>query len=130
MVTCSVNASVSRQGTDVSATTGNPPPTSEKLITTEVRCRSGEPVVLSALIQNETSSVTERTPFLSKLPLFGNLFKADKETEEQTKMVIYLVPVLDEKEKDNKQQKIQEDDYSFYERLLEKYVFAGEKYGN
>lgn len=127
MITCSVNASVSRQGTDVSSTTGNPPPTSEKIITTEVRCRSGEPVVLSALIQNENSSVTGRVPLLSKIPLLGNLFKSKKNTEEQTKMVIYLVPVLDDKSLYQTRNPALEEDSSFYKRILERYVFAGGK---
>ncbi len=129
MVTCNVNASVSRQGTDVSSTTGNPPPTSEKIITTEVRCRSGEPVVLSALIQNEDSSVIERTPFISKIPLIGSLFKSKKQSEEQTKMVIYLVPVLDEKGSFEKQIESVEDDGIFFRRLLEKFVFEGDTNG-
>lgn len=129
MVTCSVNASVSRQGTDVSSTTGNPPPTSEKIITTEVRCRSGEPVVLSALIQNEDSTVTGRTPVLSKIPLLGNLFKSKKNMEEQTKMVIYLVPVLDDKEKFTQTTSVPEKDSVYFERLLNKYVFNGETNG-
>ncbi|MBO4321344.1 MAG: hypothetical protein J5857_12825, partial [Treponema sp.] len=62
MITTKVTASVSRQGADTSSTTGNPPPTSEKVITTEVLCKSGEPIVLSGLVQNESSFIEQRTP--------------------------------------------------------------------
>lgn len=92
MITSKITASVSRQGTDVSSTTGNPPPSSEKVITTEVRAKSGEPVILSGLIQNEESQAVSRTPILSKIPLLGNLFKAKNKSSEKTEMVIYLVP--------------------------------------
>lgn len=92
MITSKVTASVSRRGTDVSSTTGNPPPTSEKIITTEVQCKSGEPVVLSGLVQSAESETSERTPFLSKIPLLGIFFKGEHKTQEMTDIVIYLVP--------------------------------------
>lgn len=92
MITSKVTASVSRQGADLSSKTGNPPPTSEKTITTEVLGKSGEPVVLSGLLQNEQSLVEERMPFVSKIPILGWFFKSYKQTKENTEMVIYLVP--------------------------------------
>ncbi len=92
MITSKITASMSRQGTDTSSTTGNPPPTSEKVITTEVRARSGEPVVLSGLIQNEESETQSRVPILSKIPLLGLLFKGKSTSSEKTELVIYLVP--------------------------------------
>lgn len=85
MVTSTVTATVSRRGTDLSSTTGNPPPTTEKIVTTEVCCKSGEPVILSGLIQD---SVSIDKKFLGG---FGK-------TKEKSQMVIYLVPhVQDEK---------------------------------
>ncbi len=92
MITSKVTASVSRQGTDNSAFTGNPPPTSEKLVTTEVCCKSGQPVVLSGLIQMAESEQQKRSPLISKIPLIGNLFKNKDKTRESMQMVIYLVP--------------------------------------
>ena len=95
VVTSMVTASVSRQGIDTSASTGNPPPTTEKLVTTEVCGRSGEPIVLSGLLQNSTSASEVRTPLISKLPLLGNLFKSKSKTKEKEQMVIFLVPHVD-----------------------------------
>ena len=92
MITSKITASVSRQGIDSSASTGNPPPTSEKVITTEVRAKSGEPVVLSGLIQNEESEMESGVPFLSKIPILGWLFKTKNVSAEKTELVIYLVP--------------------------------------
>lgn len=92
MITSRITASVSRQGTDLSTTTGNPPPTSEKVITTEVRAKSGEPVVLSGLVQEESNENVSRIPLISRIPLLGRLFKAEEKSAEKTELVIYLLP--------------------------------------
>lgn len=92
MITTKITASVSRQGADTSSKTGNPPPSSEKIVSTEVRTKSGEPVVLSGLVQNEESKTSAGVPFLSKIPLLGKLFKSENSEMEKTEMVIYLVP--------------------------------------
>lgn len=102
MITSKVTASVSRQGIDTSSSTGNPPPTSEKIVTTEVCGKSGEPVILSGLLQTADSSEEKRAPFLSKIPLLGELFKSKGKTKESTQMVIYLVPHIEgEKDRSN-----------------------------
>ena len=54
--------------------------------------KSGEPIVLSGLIQNEETWSEKRTPWISKIPLLGWLFKSNNRTTEKTEMVIYLVP--------------------------------------
>jgi hypothetical protein len=95
MITTTVVASVSKRGADVSSTIGNPPPTSERVLTTQVRARSGETVVLSGLRQNDSTIVEQRTPFISKVPILGWFFKSRNTTTENTQMIIYLVPHVD-----------------------------------
>jgi type II secretory pathway component GspD/PulD (secretin) len=95
MITTTITAEVSKRGADVSSSTGNPPPTSEKILTTQVRSRSGETVVLSGLRQNDSTIVEERVPFISKIPILGWFFKSRNTTNEKTQMVIYLVPHVD-----------------------------------
>lgn len=94
MITSCVKAVVSRQGSDTSSSTGNPPPTSEKLVTTEVCCKSGEPVVLSGLLQN--SVTTEKKGFL--------LMPREK-TKEKTQMIIYLVPHIENEKRKSENRK-------------------------
>lgn len=106
MITSKVTASVSRRGNDTSASTGNPPPTSEKVVTTEVCGKSGEPVVLSGLVQTAETGQEKRTPFLSKLPLLGNLFKSKNNTKENSQMVIYLVPHVEKLDSAYEEKKI------------------------
>ncbi len=99
VITSKVTASVSRQGNDSSSVTGNPPPTSEKIITTEVSGRSGEPVVLSGLIQVADTNQEKRTPLVSKIPLLGGLFKNKSSIKENLQMIIYLVPHIEGEQK-------------------------------
>jgi hypothetical protein len=95
MITTTVNASVSKRGADVSSNIGNPPPTSEKILTTQVRARSGETVVLSGLRQNDSSIVDQGVPLISKIPVLGWLFKSKNKISEKTQMILYLVPPVD-----------------------------------
>ena len=131
MITSKVTASVSRQGNDTSASTGNPPPTSEKIVTTEVCGKSGEPVVLSGLVQRAESQQEKRSTLISKIPLLGNLFKNKNKNLENMQMVIYLVPhvsmteglAMVEEEKC-------EDDFSWAQDGLMKLLFAYQKNEN
>lgn len=94
-ITSSVKASVSRRGTDTSAVTGNPPPTTEKILTTEVVGFAGEPVILTGLVQTSEAEDVSRTPFLSRIPIVGHFFKGQGNNREKTQMVIYLVPHIE-----------------------------------
>jgi type II secretory pathway component GspD/PulD (secretin) len=95
MITTTVTASVSKRGNDVSNVIGNPPPTSEKMLTTHVRARSGETVILSGLRQNDSTIIEQRVPLISRIPILGWLFQSKNNTTENTQMIIYLVPHVD-----------------------------------
>ena len=123
MITSKVTASVSRQGADLSSRTGNPPPTSEKIITTEVLGKSGEPIILTGLVQNEESVVEQRTPGLSKIPVLGWMFKARESSKEKTELVIYLVPHWDREDGTETSEK--EED--FYEHVYSTLVEASDE---
>lgn len=96
IITMQISTSVSKQGVDVSKKTGNPPPTSEKNITTKIRARNGEPVVLSGLSQSDFSQAEQGVPFISKIPFLGNLFKSKDVSNSKTEMTIYLLPHIEE----------------------------------
>lgn len=92
MVTMAVSATVSKQGEDTSSSTGNPPPTSEKVVTTNVRTPSGKPVVIGGLFQKSKNVSVKKIPLLGDIPLLGRLFRNIDESEEDTEMVVYIVP--------------------------------------
>lgn len=94
MITTKVKATISKRGADVSSSVGNPPPTFEKIITTEVQSESGVPVILSGLIQDDSVLIEQRSPLISKIPFLGKLFTSSVNTREKTEMHIYLIPRL------------------------------------
>lgn len=123
MVTVKVDAQVSKQGSTNSpsssaADTTTPPSTSEKKVSTNVRTKSGEPVVIGGLFQQEEDTAEKRLPFLGKIPLVGNFFKNRQDTAAESEFIIYLVPFVEKSggsvpdEKEN------------LERLMKKYQGA------
>jgi len=94
MITTTVTASVSSRGGDASNGVA-PPPTTEKVLTTHVRARSGEPIILSGLRQNDSTTIDQRVPFISRIPVLGWFFRSLNNTNENTQMIIYLVPHVD-----------------------------------
>ena len=96
MVTMKVNAVVSKQdesGANASATT-NPPPTSERVVNTQVRTKSGTPIVIGGLLQMEKTEMVSKTPFLGSIPLLGKLFRDITRSEITTEMIIYIIPYV------------------------------------
>ncbi len=95
MITMDVNATISKQGTDTSSTTGTLPPTSEKVVTTHVRTKVGTPVVISGLIQQDKETTVDKTPFLGDLPLLGLLFQKKTESFQNTQMDVNILPHIE-----------------------------------
>lgn len=95
MITMEVDTEVSKRGADVSADTGKPPTTYEKLIKTNVRTPVGEPVVIGGLIEEDTETIVQKIPVLGDIPLLGILFRSQKDSVNKTEFVIYIVPHVD-----------------------------------
>jgi type II secretory pathway component GspD/PulD (secretin) len=96
MVTMKVNAAVSKQdesGANTNATT-NPPPTSERVVNTQVRTKSGTPIVIGGLLQIEKIELVHKTPLLGSIPLIGRLFQDIIISDITTEMVIYIIPYV------------------------------------
>lgn len=94
MITMDISATLSRRGTDVSSDGTNPPPTSERVVDTQVRTRSGRPVVIGGLMQQDVSVNRRKTPLLGSIPLLGALFQSTTRSVEETELVLYLLPVV------------------------------------
>lgn len=102
MVTVKVDAQVSKQGSTDSSKAGNtvdtsvPPSTTEKKVSTNVRTKSGEPVIIGGLFQSEEDMSEKGVPLLSRIPVAGNLFKKKQSTVAESEFIIYLIPLVDE----------------------------------
>jgi type II secretory pathway component GspD/PulD (secretin) len=117
MITMKVNAAVSKQdesGINTSATT-NPPPTSERVVNTQVRTKSGTPVVIGGLLQSEKIENVIKLPILGSIPIIGKLFQDIVIQDNTTEMIIYIVPYV--------HNQVQTADYAKRnEEYLKKYV--------
>ncbi len=57
---------------------------------TQVRMKNGETLVIGGLIGSEESKNNSRIPFLSQLPILGNLFRNVSNSKTETEVVIFL----------------------------------------
>ena len=119
MITMEVAATVSKQGSDSSG--GNPPTTTEKVVSTHVRTPSGRPVVIGGLIQQDEDYTISKIPLLGDIPLLGLLFQSRVKSVDITEMVIYVVPHIEYPERE--QQSRQEE----AERIYRKYFTAADE---
>ena len=121
MVTVKVDAQVSKQGSvdSKSTETSNPPSTSEKKVSTSVRTKNGEPVIIGGLIQQEIDTTEKKLPILGKIPFLENLFKSKTESVADTEFVIYLVPLV---QSDSSVELTEEENLSRLKKKYEKVI--------
>lgn len=61
-------------------------------LSTTVKVKDGDVVIIGGLIKKEESLSENKTPLLSDIPIIGNLFKAHDRTQSNTELVILLQP--------------------------------------
>jgi type II secretory pathway component GspD/PulD (secretin) len=92
MVTMAVSASVSERGTESAGSVNQPPATTERIVNTQLRAKSGQMVTISGLTQWKKTETVSKIPWLGDIPFIGAAFRDIKEVDEETEMVIYIVP--------------------------------------
>lgn len=68
------------------------PQTSTREAETTVMVRDGETVVIGGLIRDEMSKVVREVPFLSRLPLVGELFRSRSTSSRRSEVLIFITP--------------------------------------
>lgn len=104
MVTMTVSSSLSERGSSEStdADQGIILPTNERVVSTQLRTPSGEPIILSGLIQRRNDNTQNKTIGLAEIPILGWLFKSKNNEEKFSEMAIYIVPrIMDSEEAGN-----------------------------
>ena len=79
---------------DMALAIGGIPGFRTREMTTTVQLREGETLVIGGLIQNEISEVVAEVPLLSSIPIFGELFRSRRFTNDETELVIFLTPYI------------------------------------
>jgi pilus assembly protein CpaC len=61
---------------------------------TDVELRDGQSFAIAGLIDNEAQNDVAAIPFLSQIPIIGNLFKSKAERKERTELLVLVTPRL------------------------------------
>lgn len=69
-----------------------PPATSSRSVETKLRLNDGEMFAIGGLIQTDKSGSVTKIPFLSDIPIIGELFKSRLNEEGRTELIIFVKP--------------------------------------
>ena len=81
-------------------TTNFNPDTSKKEVNTKAILNNGESVIIGGLIENKNENTIEKVPFVSEVPLIGELFKNRINNTQSKNLVIIITPYIIPKNKD------------------------------
>jgi len=59
---------------------------------TSLVAQDGDTIIIGGLIQEDTSNSKDGLPFLSKIPIIGNLFGNTTDKKNRTELIILLTP--------------------------------------
>jgi len=79
---------------DRSITTAGGPALLSRQTNTEFNLRAGETIVLSGLLQRDTSTDADKLPFLGDIPVLGALFRSKRYQNKETELVVFVTPSL------------------------------------
>lgn len=70
----------------------NSPTIQRRRISSTISVQSGETIALGGLIQESIQTSDTGIPYLSRIPILGNLFKSSRDTEVRTELLILIKP--------------------------------------
>lgn len=76
------------------ATAGGQPPINKRQVQTQVLVDNGETIVLGGVYEQNRNHTMRRVPFLSDIPLLGNLFKRNFDSERKSELLIFVTPKI------------------------------------
>ena len=76
-----------------------PPDLTKRQISSVIKAKNKDKIVLGGLIRNETADNTTKVPLLGELPLLGYLFKQEAKNSAISELVVVITPMLVKKEK-------------------------------
>ncbi len=78
---------------DTTDSTGNRT-VSRREITTEIAVQSGNTIVMGGLISENKSSNRSGLPFVSRIPVVGNMFGRKSKTSDRTELMVLITPTV------------------------------------
>lgn len=108
MITMDINASISKQNSESNSSSSSVstlPSTSERIVNTQLRTKSGEAIIIGGLLKDEENLQTTSPTFFSRIPIIRKLFQQESKSKEQSEITIYIVPTLLKDFKDSSENK-------------------------
>lgn len=65
-----------------------------RAVTTQVRVKSGQTVVLGGLLQSSDKEMVYKVPLLGQIPIIGWLFSSKQKSKSTTDLVIFITPTV------------------------------------
>lgn len=94
IITMTIKPSVSTITQWVESGNNKAPQISERSAETTLRVKSGETILLGGLLKEEEIKNIKQIPFLSKLPILGELFKTRSIDKKDSEIVIAITPTI------------------------------------
>ena len=93
-ITLVIKPSVSTISQWVESGNNKAPQISERSAETTVRVKNGETILIGGLLKNEEIKSIKQIPFLSKIPILGELFKSRSVEKKDSEVVIAITPTI------------------------------------
>ena len=77
-----------------SETGGDSYDTVTRAVTTQVRVKSGQTVVLGGLLQSSEKEAVTKVPLLGQIPIIGWFFTSKTKSKSTTDLVIFITPTV------------------------------------
>ena len=91
-ITADGNVTMKIKASNNTAGVGNPPPINKKEATTELVVKNGETTVIGGIYVDSDTEGDTGVPYLSDIPLLGNLFKSNSKNKVKNEMLIFITP--------------------------------------
>lgn len=118
-ITMVIKPSVSTITEWVESGNNKAPQISERSAETTLRVKSGETILLGGLLKDEEIKNIKQIPFLSKLPILGELFKSRSIEKKKSEIVIAITPTIVYDEDGRPKVEMQELKPSLHDKLNE-----------
>ncbi|MCK4859418.1 MAG: type II and III secretion system protein, partial [Candidatus Omnitrophica bacterium] len=90
-ITLEIEPEVSRAVTSSTAVSGAVDKL-KRTAKTVVIVKDGNTVIIAGLISTRKEDTIHNVPFLGSIPILGNLFKYEKEVDNQTELIVFITP--------------------------------------
>lgn len=89
-----LDVNIIREFAGGSISSNNARPINSRNVKTKVLIKNGSTLVVGGIFQKDTTAGYSGVPFLSKLPLFGWLFKYQSDDESKNELMVFLTPKI------------------------------------